>query len=275
MFGYLHIGIQIALENAPGPMDKFIDVVKFITALLALLVPVYVFLNYKSGQKLIPLQNEIEYLKTSIHRTTSKVNPESDRKLIQEAKFSVQILGINSLAPLHHCREELIQLLSNKNAELNIVLLDPESDSFQNRVLHEQDGVGRILSECKASIQILNDINNKSGGRIELRFHSESPNRSLLIIDSLNQLSTRSKMLINYYPNESGNRGYMGKQFLSEFMLERDRDSFYNNIEYFEALWNPSKIQKLEELSKKLNNLLHTSPSPKSTKNNQGTETEV
>jgi hypothetical protein len=68
----------------------------------------------------------------------------------------------------------------------------------------------------------------------------------LFIVDALDGLDDRSKMLINYYPEEAGTRGYSGAQFLAEFVMERDRDSMFKNIEYFVRCWERATPTSLE-----------------------------
>lgn len=208
------------------------------------------FLTYRRNNQVKKLEEETEYLKKEIHRSTSKVDPESDRRLIEGAESSVQILGINSLAPLHHCREEIIEFLKDRNGAVQILLLDPRSSVFKEREKQEQDGSHRLFTEWKASLTILKDIQHQSGSDngIEIRLRSDPPDRSLLIVDASGEPGNHSKMLINYYPKEHGARGYEGGQFLSEFVLERDRDSFFKNKRDFEERWGRARRAEVEEL---------------------------
>lgn len=194
-------------------------------------------LSYKQNNKVKGLEEEKEYLKKEIHKVSSKVDPESDRKLLVQANQSVQIMGINSLGPLHHCREEIIEFLTDRKGTLYIILLDPRSDAFVQRQRREGDISQRFLSEWRASVSILRDIWLHTDGLVELRIRTDTPDRSLFIVDALNGLTDRSKMLINYYPEEAGARGYSGAQFLAEFVMERDRDSLFKNVECFVRCW--------------------------------------
>ena len=196
---------------------------------------------YRKNNEINKLKEEKEYLRKKIHKITSKVNPESDRILIKKANNNIGILGINSLGPLHHCREEIIDFLKNKKGVLKIILLDPESETFRKRALKEGDKSNRLISEWKASLSILKDIEIQSGEKINLRLRTDPPDRSLLIVDASNDINEKSKMLINYYPDEPNTRGYSGGQFLSEFTMERDRDSFFKNMKYFTGIWDKSK----------------------------------
>lgn len=216
----------------------------FLKLLTAILTFAILFNEYRNRYKISILEDEIYNLNKQLHDTTSKVNPESDRKHIVEAKKSIQILGINALAPLHHCREELINFLRNKRGTLQILLVDISKEDFQKRVKKERDTVGRIKSEWKASIKIIQDISNntKRNGKIELKLYDAVPDRSLIIIDALDQKKYRSKMLINYYSLKPGTRGYDSRQFLSQYSVLRDRDSFEKNLAHFSEIWRKSKL---------------------------------
>lgn len=172
------------------------------------------------------LEHDIEQLKYANLRESGKVNPESDAQLIRGANESVQLLGINSLGILHHTQEDIIEFLRDNDGLLQVLLLDPNSKAFRDRVEFEDDRVERIISEWRSSIRILLTTSRRADGHgeIELRIHTRLPDRSLAIIDGMRKPSKTSKMLINYYPKERGKRGYVGGQFLADYGLtNKDR----------------------------------------------------
>ncbi len=197
----------------------------------------FAVLNYRRGNRIADLEQERELLRRKVHKISSKINPESDRNLLLRAEESLQIIGINSLGPLHHCREEIIDFLVKRDGYLQLILLDPASEAFADRERQEEDSCRRLLSEWQASLCILKDIRVHATERIELRLRTDWPDRSLFIVDSGKALTDRSKILINYYPEAPGMRGYSGAQFLAEFVMERDRDSVFKNREYFLQCW--------------------------------------
>ena len=231
-------------------MAVFSDIQNIISALTAFSTVYLGVLTYRRSNEIRDLKEENEHLKKAVHKVTSKVDPESDRKLILEAKSTIQIMGINSLGPIHHCREEIIKFLDDPNASLDMILLDIHDEVFKRRENYEADASSRLATEWKATISILKDISEKSNGTIEIRLRKNEPSRSLLIIDSKESLTEKSKMLINYYPDHLSMRGYEGVQFLSEFVLERDRDSIYKNVEYYSEAWIESNSISLDELHK-------------------------
>ena len=233
----------MAFDLAP-----FMDNAAKITAALATLATVGLgAFTFRGRRRIKQLEQEIEQLKKKVHRATSKVDPESDRRLIMGAEESIQIMGINALAPLHHAREEIIAFLRARRGGCCVLLLDPESGVFKKREEQEHDAAKRILTEWKASLTILKDIETAAENRIELRLRSDPPDRSLLIIDGEGPLTTNSRMLINYYPDQPGMRGYSGGQFLAEYALERDRDSFYKNSDYFNDCWQRAAPTDLDQ----------------------------
>lgn len=132
---------------------------------------------------------------------------------------------------------------------MQVVLLDPESTEFKNRVLQEGNNARRILTEWTASLTILKDLENQTQGNIDLRLSSFYPDRSLLIVDSTTKLSEKSQMMINYYPEGKGKRGYEGEQFLAEYLEVRDRDSFDKNKQFMcDSLQNARKVELEEQL---------------------------
>lgn len=229
-------------------MSILTNIQNIVSALTAFSTVYLGVLTYRRSNEVRILKEKNEYLKKTVHKITSKVDPESDRRLIVDANSSIQIMGINSLGPMHHCREEIIEFLKKPDTCLNIILLDIRSEVFTSREEFEEDNSSRLITEWKATLSILKDIHEKSGGRIELRLRCDEPNRSLLIIDSMEAINDKSKMLINYYPEQQSMRGYEGVQFLSEYVMERDRDSFYKNREFYIASWKNSESVSLQTM---------------------------
>ena len=225
-----------------------------IAALLSLLTALFGFSALRRGNKIRRLEEEIEELKLQNLRVSSTVNPESDRTLIINAKKSIQILDIHGLQILHHCREDLIKFLE-RGGTLQVLMMDPTTQAFATRQSFEDDRVGRIQSEWQTSVKILLGIRQKAGphSNVELRLFDSKPDRSLLIADALDHPEPYSTIMINYYPEEKGTRGYAGGQFLAEFNLVRDRDSFERNWNHFTKVWDkhtavdPTDVDKLVE----------------------------
>ncbi len=234
---------------------------EIIASMASILAGYLGFLTYRRSNKIRQLKEENEHLKRRINRVTSKVNPESGKQLIEEATTSIQILDVNALGPLHHAREELICFLKNKSSILQIILLDPDSKMFKERELQEKDSARRIFTEWVAALTTIKDMEFHSGGQVELRLSTDPPDRYLLVVDALGGLSDYSKMLINYYPKQLGMRGYSGEQFLSEYLYERDRDSFLKNLEYINECLKRAERVELDTLLTKFAGKVHSEQS--------------
>ncbi len=216
---------------------------KTILGVFAVSTAIFGYLSQKRSNTVKGLEEEIENLEKRINKKSSKVDPESGRTIIKNAEYCIQIHDINALGPLHHSFEELKDFLKKDRAILQVVLLDPSSIEFKDRASLEGDNASRILTEWNASLAILKDLHNQTGGDIDLRLFSTVPDRYLLIVDSTQELSGKSKMMINYYPKVIGTRGYEGEQFLSEYFLVRDRDSFIKNYQFMnECLEGAEKV---------------------------------
>jgi hypothetical protein len=229
--------------------DSVNDMLKVLAAMLGV-VSAYLAWRGQVRKRLITsLEDQIAELEKSVQRYTSRVDPESDRKLIRTAKKSIQILGTNSLRVLHHSREDIISFLK-KGGQFQILMLDPRKSAFRRRVELEEDHVGRISAEWNASAKILCGINEKLGqtDRIEIKLYDEDPDRSLVMVDGIDQLTLDTSVLINYYPKKHGVRGYQGGQFLAEQRVPRERDSVQKNWIHFAALWKDGESVGVKEL---------------------------
>ena len=244
------------MADPPSDASLISDALKVAAALFGFLSAYLAWLSATRKRLITRLEDEIAELKKSVQRYTSRVDPESDRKLIKTAKRSVQVLGVNSLRVLHHSREDLLSFLK-RGRRLQILLLDPRKPAFQRRARLEEDRVGRIIAEWNASVKILMGIEEKlaGSGQIEVRLYDENPDRSLVIVDGIDRLTDDTSILINYYPEGPGIRGYEGVQFLAQQRIPRDRDSLEKNLQHFAALWarsEPIDVRALGDLESDL-----------------------
>lgn len=222
---------------------------KIIVGVLAVVSGYMTYVSTDRANTIRKLEDEISYLNKVNLEISGKVSPENDRKLIGEARRSIQILGINCIAPLHHCREELIRFLKKTGGTLQVMLLDPSGKWFGKRVQFERDNVGRLKSEWLASIKLIREIREKSEGRgnVEVRLYNAEPRCSLLIIDALNADPKEGRMLVNIYPRKEGCRGYEGGQFMVRNALIRDWDCYEKRLSYYSDLWNTARgVGRLE-----------------------------
>lgn len=172
-----------------------------------------------------------------------------DIDLIKECKSELLILGTNALGPLHQGREKIIERLK-EGITVKILLLDPESSEFLLRSSKEEttsEGTrsGRLTAELEASLAICNDIYffnkaymdenpDKKHGSIEVRFRSETPIKSLIIIDPT--LLDNAKCIVNYYPEDQRMRGITGTQ-KTITLAPPDTDDFISYVNDFDKIW--------------------------------------
>jgi hypothetical protein len=195
------------------------------------------------------LELDKEYLRKRIHRETDHVDPETGRRIIKEARRSVQVLGINALGNLHHSREDLVDLLK-RGGRVEILLLDPRCSTFRDREVLELDSTGRIRAEWDASFRIMQDIEKQAASHLELRVRTEKPDRALIIADGWQQdpnspVDETCRILVNMYPCVEGKRGYVGGQFLAEQVRLRDHVAISSNLQHFRSLWNEAALVDL------------------------------
>lgn len=171
-----------------------------------------------------------------------------DVNLIDNSKSTLDILGINSLGPLHSGREKIIAFVNKRNGKVRILLLNPISVSFQLREEKEELFnnliVGRLQSEYNASIAICEDILNFTdfSDNIKIKVHKQNPIMALVISDGDLDAGCIN---CNIYPEEKNVRGLMGKHNLH---ITKDIffDQFVEYQNYFNELWNNS--EEIEEI---------------------------
>lgn len=146
---------------------------------------------------------------------------------------NVDILGINATGPLHQGREVLKKAIAGGGL-VRILVVDPESKSFEDRTKHEHDTVGRMAAELFASLHIVRSIREESDanhkGNIEIRLLQDIAQGSLFIVSSAEQTGL---VMDNPYPSLQKTRGLEGLMYKftpDEAFYKKDRD-------YFEHLW--------------------------------------
>jgi len=196
--------------------------------------------------------NRLRYLRKPAERI---IQIQKDRRelakdvsLIDNSKLTLEILGINSLGPLHSGREKIIDFVNKKGGKVKILILNPKSETFRLREEKEELFnnliAGRLQSEYQASIGICKDILNFTNfsDSIKIHVHSQNPIMALIISDG--DLETGC-INCNIYPEEKNVRGLMGKHNLH---VTKDvfLDQFVEYQNYFKELWSNS--EEIEEI---------------------------
>ncbi len=132
--------------------------------------------------------------KGQIHQVRT---PELILSALRGARKSLDILGINSLGPLHQGRDMIIDLLG-KGGRVRVCILNLDSEGFEKREKDECFNIDtgelspRLREEYKASIGILKDIEIfKKSGYFQVRLYNHYPLCSLIQVD---------KTMVQYNP---------------------------------------------------------------------------
>jgi hypothetical protein len=167
---------------------------------------------------------------------------QADFKIIGKSKNEILILGINSLGILHRI-ERIISKLISRGVIVKILLLDPSSKHFLQRMKDEENIKknktkkisNRLLSESKASlgtcarIATITDFNE----RLQIRLYNDYPKYAMVAVDVD---SPNVKMNVNYYPDKPGSRGFEG----IHRQINVEEDEFKYFLRYFYQLWDKS-----------------------------------
>lgn len=174
----------------------------------------------------------------------------------------LEMLGINSLGPIHQGRELIRDILKSadeggQSGKVRLLLLDPLSDACRGecgRVCFETDKVGRLAAELQASLYILADIRSEVGAEafsnFELRFHGSDPDRSLIMLNVgatfIDETATADQVVSAYadgvilenpYSRRRGERGMEGESRRWTPKRGGGENYYQDNIEYFRCVW--------------------------------------
>ena len=103
--------------------DSFESILKALTAIFGFAGAYFAWRSQMRKQLITRLEDEIAELKKSIQRYTSRVDPESDRKLIKTAKRSIEVLGINCLRVLTQPRPKGVTQVTFDSRRLSSVIV--------------------------------------------------------------------------------------------------------------------------------------------------------
>ncbi len=204
--------------------------------------------SIKPGKEYLIEEKEIRRI-LKLHKKEGDDQVFQPTDLIEECKSELFILGINALSYLHPGYKHIKQGLE-RGIDVKILLLDPESLDFYKRSSKEEykkqeKNSGRLISELRASLAICDDIYlynekyinenpGKKHGTIEVRFYTENPVKSLLIIDP--EHLDNAKCLVRIYPEDTSRRGLEGPKKIIT-MSPLDEVEFVSYLNDFDKLW--------------------------------------
>jgi len=211
--------------------------------------------NYIPGENLegyYAFGNEIMITESSIKKYTQaqiKRHLLSDRKIIENSNKSLLILGINGLGPLHQNREFIINLL-NKGGSVKVLLLDPRSDFFEERVHFEKCSdnqiTNRLIYEFLASVSLCKEISEccDTKSDIILKLYSSKPEMSLIIADEDDD--EKGVLNRNYYPDVRGSRGMTDSSTQFKKRNINDRDDFNGLLQKYYDIFNSTNADEVD-----------------------------
>jgi hypothetical protein len=160
--------------------------------------------------------------------------------LMNSAGSSINIFGINAIAPVHQGREALIKILK-KGGNVTVAVLDYKDRMFSEREVYENDCSGRIISELGATLGILDDVSKYIPDGyftgiepLELYLH-RFPKAATIIGDAK---TDDGQMQLNVYPDVRGKRGSEGKTYI---LTAEDGDAFKAGIDFHATLLGESE----------------------------------
>lgn len=83
------------------------------------------------------------------------------KTLFKNSKKEIVILGLVGYMTIHECRLILLDLINKNDGIVKILIANPDSNYFIERMKEENDEVGRLFGEYKQAIKELKEINFK------------------------------------------------------------------------------------------------------------------
>lgn len=129
-------------------------------------------------------------------------------------------------------------LNGNRIEELRILLLDPESEPFNDRLaeVHPQSEVARVAELKRAYLQTLlaglSALSPEEVGRWEVRFYQEVPIWLLQFVDSKPELKATDRCIVSFHLQ--GRHSRDSRQLVCD---DSNPDCFDAFLKYFESQW--------------------------------------
>lgn len=247
---------DVTLVVAPKKRPSLFTPLHVWQALFAVLLATTAFLANRNAQvakdvkEVKELNRELRERVDSVSTLNALLPQEKWRNFIRdeiridETTSSISILGITNARRLHLLRDALIRAL-DRNVEVKVLMLDPESREFAEREEFEEDSVGRLRLEIATGLATLREVWSRAKPenreRLHVRLFQMKPELAFSGFDLAD--STRGEINVNAYPKEKGSRGFRGTLYTYFFRDERDRQSYLSNRNMYERVWVDSKAR--------------------------------
>lgn len=184
---------------------------------------------YLTENKLREKDSEIAKLKEEYIKEFPKRNLEEIRRLISNAKESVDIIGVVGYLPVHESYSEITRHINN-GMRVRILIMNPNSYAWKEVEKNELDSIQRLKNEHDAVMRELKGIYGQLQPEckhlLKVKLIDIEPEASIQIVDA-------EKMYVNTRPPkaELGRRGYEEPMFLvtKNILAHRKTFEYYSN----------------------------------------------
>jgi DNA integrity scanning protein DisA with diadenylate cyclase activity len=175
-----------------------------------------------------------EYHKRDLNKIT---------ELLRNAKNEICILGLVGYGPIHESPNEIINLIIEHNGIVKILIGNPHSKYFKNRMKREKDEQKSSLHQYNASIAEIERIFNqlpteKQNNIIVKEYNNLNGDFSLQIID-------KQEMYVNVRIDREGLRCFDSPMFKVYRKRLAQQLTFEHYIKIFEDVWNDNDTKEV------------------------------
>lgn len=192
-------------------------------------------------EKNIEISEEYEeYSRRNLNKITN---------LLGNARKEIIILGLVGYGPIHESPNEIINLINDFNGSVKILIGNPRSKYFKNRMQRENDEQKSSLHQYKAALaeieKIYYQLSNENRSNLIIReYNNLNEDLSLQIID-------RQEMYVNIRKNIDGLRCFDSPMFKVYRKRLAQQFTFNYYLNFFEVVWNKSSTKVVGPETKK------------------------
>jgi len=237
---------------------ELIDIALWISAILfgSGIAFIIYGLQTKAKNETLKKENELIKRERTIHLNKPR-DITADKYLIHLAQDykhleELRIIGINSLGVIHQAREDIMHLLK-KGKTVKLLLLNPISDEFINRIRNvecrpNQDFEShyqRLKAEWNATIMILRNIRRNINKKNLLKIKVRNENPSFAFTATVSKEGEECIAYINEYPLEG--RGTRGEQYSCRKSNPSEKLTYESKMHEFNDLWMKANTISIDD----------------------------
>ena len=186
---------------------------------------------------------------SEIHEEYARRNLNKITELLSQAQKEILILGLVGYGPIHESPNEIINLINNRKGIVKILIGNPKSDYFIDRMLREKDEQKSSLHQYNAAYaeiaHIYSQLSNENQFNLQIREYTDLEcDLSLQIIDQM-------EMYVNIRKNADGLRCFDSPMFKIYRKRLAQKLSFNFYFGLFEKVWNDPSTNVVDLYEKK------------------------